>query len=95
MEIKERIEAEWLQRALPRVKVVEIAWNLNEGTLLAGSLSDTDAEQIRKRFYQSFGLRLVPWSPLDYLATPEAAEAMLAVAPAQLADPQAPREEAF
>ncbi|HMV68293.1 MAG TPA: recombination-associated protein RdgC [Myxococcota bacterium] len=80
-EIKERIEAEWLDRALPRVAVTELAWNVTEGWALVGTTSEKTIDRIRKRFSRSFGLDLVPWSPLDAVRSPDLREALLASAP--------------
>jgi recombination associated protein RdgC len=66
-EIKEELEHEWLARTLPTVTVTESIWHLNAGWMLIHSLSEGMAERYRKRFFRTFGLKLVPWSPLDYL----------------------------
>jgi recombination associated protein RdgC len=66
-EIKEQLEAEWLTRAFPRVAVTECCWNLTEGWLLLGSLSEGAADRFRKRFLRTFGLKLLPFSPLDWV----------------------------
>ncbi len=85
-EIKEKLEDEWLRRTLPRVKVVDLCWHTTEGWLLLNSLSESVAERVRKRFHQTFGLRLVPWSPLDYLADSRSVEALLETVPAQMGE---------
>lgn len=64
-EIKEKLEEEWLDRALPRVAVTELCWHVAEGWVILAGLSDSVADRIRKRFHRSFGLELVDWSPLD------------------------------
>lgn len=66
--LKEQLEEEWMARTLPRVAVTECAWNIDERWLVLHSLSDTLADRFRKRFLQTFGLTLVPWSPLDWVA---------------------------
>jgi DNA recombination-dependent growth factor C len=66
-EIKDHLEAEWLKRTLPRVALTEAAWNLNEGYLILHSLSDGVAERFTKRFFRTFGMKLVAWSPLDWV----------------------------
>lgn len=73
-EIKERIESDWLKRTLPRVATTDCVWNLDGGYLLLHSLSEGTAERFRKRFFQTFGLKLVPWSPLDWLDSATADE---------------------
>jgi len=78
LEIKERLEAEWLDRVLPRCQVTEIIWNLDENWVLLGSTSDKLADRVRKRFLQSFGVKLVPWSPLDLIQDDAMREALLA-----------------
>ena len=82
--IKEELEDEWLKRTLPRVAVTECCWNLNDGWLLLHSLSESASDRFRKRFLRTFGLKLVPWSPLDWLQDREAVEQLLATGPANL-----------
>jgi len=81
-EIKEQIEDDWLRRTLPRVRVVELCWNYDEGWLVLQSLSDNVAERVRKRFHQTFGLRIVPFSPLDWMPDRDTVEALLQTVPA-------------
>lgn len=83
-QIKERIEDEWLRRTLPRVRVAEVCWNVAEKYVLIGALSETIAERVRKRFFQTFGMRLVPWSPLDWLTDATTVEHLLALPPSVL-----------
>ncbi|MCO4744103.1 MAG: recombination-associated protein RdgC [Proteobacteria bacterium] len=65
-EIKDALEAEWLKRTLPRVAVTECVWSIQDEYLLLHSLSEGTTERFRKRFFQTFGLKLIPWSPLDW-----------------------------
>lgn len=80
-EIKETLEEEWLARTLPTVSVTEAAWHINRGWLLVHSLSETVAERYRKRFFQTFGLKLVPWSPLDFLEDRKLVDGLLTGTP--------------
>jgi recombination associated protein RdgC len=82
-EIAEKLEAEWLDRTLPRVTLTELCWNVNDGWLLIGGHSDKVADRVRTRFHRTFGLVLVPWSPLDALADARVREAVLASSPSQ------------
>ncbi len=66
-EIKERMEEEWLVRAFPRVALTEILWRIDAGYVLVGASSEKTLDRVRKRFLQTFGLRLVPFSPLDWV----------------------------
>jgi hypothetical protein len=75
------LEAEWLDRALPRVALTELCWNVNEGWLLLGALSDSIADRVRKRFHRTFGLELVPWSPLDALPAGAVRESVMNTSP--------------
>ena len=80
-EIKENLEQEWLSRTLPTVSVTEAAWHMSAGWLTIHSLSESVAERYRKRFFRTFGFKIVPWSPLDYLDDSDAVETLLAKAP--------------
>lgn len=82
--LKEALEEEWLRRALPRVSVTEIAWNLDQGYVLVHSLSDRAADRFRVRFHRTFGLRTAQWSPLDFLQDADLVEGLLAAPPALL-----------
>ena len=81
-QLREELEHEWLKRTLPRVAVTEACWNVSEGWLLLHSLSESSADRFRKRFLRTFGLKLVPHSPLDWL--PGSADALLNATPAIL-----------
>ncbi|MEQ1564901.1 MAG: recombination-associated protein RdgC [Myxococcota bacterium] len=83
-EIKENLEHEWLERTLPTVAVTEAAWQITAGWLLVHSLSEGMGERYRKRFFRTFGLKLVPWSPLDYLADRELVDGLLTRAPSPM-----------
>lgn len=80
-ELKENLEQEWLARTLPTVGVTEAAWHLSAKWLVIHSLSESVAERYRKRFFRTFGLKLVPWSPLDWLEDAKLAEALVTRAP--------------
>jgi recombination associated protein RdgC len=82
-QIKEELEAEWLKRTLPRVAVTECCWNITEKYLLLHSLSEGSADRFRKRFLRTFNLRLVPWSPLDWVEAGDV-EPLLGTGPASL-----------
>ncbi|MCB9662566.1 MAG: recombination-associated protein RdgC [Alphaproteobacteria bacterium] len=66
-EIKEQLEEEWLARALPRVTLVEVSWNVRDGWALVGTTSEKACDRVRTRFHRTFGLELQPWSPLDFV----------------------------
>lgn len=86
-EIKDRLEAEWLGRTLPSVSVTEAAWSIGGGYVLLHSLSESTADRFRKRFFQTFGLRLLPWSPLDWLEESSMVDSLLGSAPSPLEPP--------
>ncbi len=80
-EIKDELEDAWLKRTLPAVSVTEAAWSITGGYVLLHSLSEGTADRFRKRFFRTFGLKLVPWSPLDWLEDRDAVDALLSKAP--------------
>lgn len=78
-ELKELLELEMLRQTLPKVAVHELAWNLAEGWLMFHNQSDVVNDKLRKLFHRSFGLVLVPITPLDWIGDmPEEAERLLA-----------------
>lgn len=83
-ELKDELEQNWLARTLPSVSVTEAAWHINSGWLLLHSLSETMAERYRKRFFRTFGLKLVPWSPLDYIGDRKLIDRLLTGTPTSL-----------
>jgi len=85
-EIKDRIESQWLKRALPRVGTTELCLNLKDMYVILHSMSDTAADRVRKRFYATFGLRMVPASPLDGIADGELRQRLLDTVPARLGE---------
>lgn len=80
-ELREQLEDELLLKTLPSVQVTELAWSLTGGWVVVHSHSEAVIERVRKRFFRTFGKRLVPWSPLDWLEDERAVEAMLAMGP--------------
>lgn len=89
-EIKEQLEQQWLDRTLPSVAVTEAAWSITHGWLMLHTLSEGTADRFRKRFFRTFGLKLVPWSPLDFLEDRGLVDALLSKAPSpvQLGGPE-------
>lgn len=83
-ELKEALEMEWLKKTLPSVAVTEAVWHVGEGWLILHGMSDAVAERFRSRFFRTFGLRLLPWSPLDWVEDQEVMDTLLAKAPAVL-----------
>ena len=47
-------------------------------------LSENAAERYRKRFFRTFGLKIVPWSPLDYMADRELVDGLMTKGPTPL-----------
>ena len=81
-ELKDALQTEWLARTLPSVSVTEAAWNLGEGYCVLHSLSEGMADRFRKRFYRTFGRKLIPWSPLEYVGDDDGClDALIASAP--------------
>jgi DNA recombination-dependent growth factor C len=83
-ELKDELEHEWLARTLPSVAVTEGAWHLTQGWFLVHSLSETVAERFRKRFFRTFGLKLIPWSPLDFVGDRDLVDGLLGGSPSSL-----------
>lgn len=82
-EIKDALEQEWLERVMPRTQMYEVAWNLDTNMLYLSTLAEGAADKVRKRFFRTFGCKLMPYSPLDWAHTaqPELTEAILATSP--------------
>ncbi len=91
-ELKDALEEELLARTLPTVRVVELAWSLSGGWVVVHNCGDAMIDRVRKRFYRTFGKRLVPWSPLDWLASAERVEELLSLGPS-LGGVEGPRRE--
>ncbi len=83
-EIKEKLEEEWLARAFPSVGVTEAIWSVENRYLLIGGFSESVIDRFRKRFFRTFGLKLVPWSPLDWLGATTEVEALIARVPTEM-----------
>ena len=80
-ELKDQLDDELLAKTLPSVKVTEVAWHLTSGWVIVHSLSEGAVERVRKRFHRTFGKRLAPWSPLDWLEDDGAVDALLGKGP--------------
>ncbi len=70
-ELRETLELEMLQKTLPRVQTWEIVWNMTEQWAVFTNDSELPNERFQKLFLRTFGLRAIPWSPLDELAGTE------------------------
>lgn len=70
-ELRETLELEMLQKCLPRVQTWEVAWNMQQGWALFTNDAELPNERFQKHFLKTFGLRAVPWSPLDELSGTE------------------------
>jgi DNA recombination-dependent growth factor C len=79
-DLREALTVEMLARTLPRVSVYEFCWNVADGWVLFGNTSDGANDRFRKRFRKTFGVELVPATPLDFLATRPELAAQLEVA---------------
>lgn len=67
-ELKDALELEMLQKTLPRVAVYEVAWNVAEGWVLFHNQSEVPNDTFRKLFHRTFGMALIPYDPLDFVA---------------------------
>lgn len=85
-EIKDRLEQMWLKRTLPRVQVTEVCVNITEKWVLVHSQSANTLERIRKRFFQTFGLKLQPWSPMEWLDSDELVDGLMNQAPSDVGE---------
>ena len=70
-ELREALEQEMLLKTLPRVQTMEVSWNMNDRWLFFTSDGELPNENFQKLFLRTFGLRAIPWSPLDELAGTE------------------------
>jgi DNA recombination-dependent growth factor C len=84
-EIKELLELDMLRQTLPKVALHEVGWNLNDGWVLFHNQSEGVNDRFRKLFYQSFGLALRPFTPLDYVFDlPDQQERLMAAGTTEL-----------
>ncbi|MEZ4316049.1 MAG: recombination-associated protein RdgC [Myxococcota bacterium] len=86
-ELKESLEIEWLKKTLPSVAVTEAVWHVGEEWLVLHGMSDAVADRFRKRFFRTFGFRLIPWSPLDWVGESGTVDGLLNKAPSLMATP--------
>jgi hypothetical protein len=66
-EMRELLELEMAKQTLPRVAVHEFCWNVVDGWVLFHSCADSANDRFRKLFRSTFGLVLLPNSPLSFL----------------------------
>lgn len=61
-EIREDLKEQWMARAIPKVKHLQIGVDTGTGTVrIFGTLSDVDSDLVRKAFFRAFGTRLYPF----------------------------------
>lgn len=58
-DIRDAIKEDLLRGTRPKMKVTEIAWDTASNVVLVGSHSDKTTDEIKQRFFRTFGLRLV------------------------------------
>lgn len=80
VEIKDRLEQEWLQEVLPSTRLVEVAWDTASRELLVFHTADAVSNLVRKAFKRCFGFDTAPVDSLG-LDT-ERVEALAALTPA-------------
>lgn len=80
-DLKEELEREMLAKIMPTTQLTDVMWAIGDGWAIAHTFSEPLLERIRKRFFQTFGCKLVPWSPLDYLEDAGAVQALAATSP--------------
>lgn len=78
-DIKDQLQREMLEKTLPRVATYEFCWDLDSGHVLFHNSSDKVNDAFRKIFRHTFGVALLPWSPLDFLADDPATAAALEI----------------
>lgn len=66
-DIRDILSAELYAKTLPKVKVVEFCWNIDQQYLILMNLSDSFNEKFCDHFYNSFGLGLRVQTPLMFL----------------------------
>ena len=66
-DIRDVLSAELYSKTLPKVKVVEFCWNIDQQYLILMNLSDSFNEKFCDYFYNSFGLGLRVQTPLMFL----------------------------
>lgn len=68
-ELKEIVESELMHRVLPKTKIVEMIWNVDTNICYISSHSDAECDRVRIHFFRTFGRRLVPMSPTEWVRT--------------------------
>lgn len=61
-EMKEALKEEWIRRALPKVKHLQISIDTSSGDVyLFGSCSESDSDRIRRSLFEIFSSKTTPW----------------------------------
>ena len=71
-EIRDLLQQELAQRVLPKTTLIDIVWRLSDKIVLVGTQVESKNDTVRKLFFETFGVRLVAWSPLDHMGVDEA-----------------------
>lgn len=66
-ELKDQLTVEMMAQTLPKVKVAEFCWNIDQKYVIFLNTSATLNQKFMEYFYQSFGLSLTPFTPLMFL----------------------------
>lgn len=66
-EIKENIKNAWVLTLLPHSKLVEVRWSKTTGNVHLQSSSTTCVDLVKVQFFRTFGLRITPVSPFEWV----------------------------
>lgn len=77
-ELKSLLEVDMLRQTLPKVSMQEVTWNTKENWVIIHNQSDGINDKFRKLFHQTFGVALMPFTPLDFIGDrPEQVDQLL------------------
>ncbi|MEQ1503829.1 MAG: recombination-associated protein RdgC [Myxococcota bacterium] len=65
--VTEALEADLLRRALPSVATTDVVWDIETGSVMVFSTSETPLEQVRQLAKETFGISLAPERMVDWL----------------------------
>ncbi len=89
-DIKVMVRAGLKEKSLPRMKVIDMSWDMTAGRVRFWNQSPKTCELFQELFKDTFGLDLVPANPyttaIEIELTPDQVEMLVAVEPATFAD---------
>jgi len=71
-ELRESLQHELASRVMPKSTLIDIVWSIDDEIVLVDTQVASKNDLVCKVFFETFGVRLILWNPLDHMGVPRA-----------------------